>query len=193
MAMTPEAFARMQKALLPPSKLWRLLSTGIISRVFLAAGDELARVDARGEDLIRESDPRTATELLPDFEEVLGLPSDGTLAERRARVVAQFLLLRRRRPIDYQEILGPLLGLDPEDVVVIETSRSEALAMNDDRAIYQFYIYRNPGLPGVYDIQEVQEFVDRMADSHTRGYVIESINFLCDDPESLCDRDILGV
>jgi hypothetical protein len=43
-----------------------------------------------------------------------------------------------------------------------------------------------------YFLASAQELLDSMAASHTRGHVIESINFLCDDPFSLCDRDLLG-
>jgi uncharacterized protein YmfQ (DUF2313 family) len=55
-----------------------------------------ARVVARGRDLIEEMDPRTTTELLPDWERVLGLPGDcpsppTTLAGRRGAVWAKLL------------------------------------------------------------------------------------------------------
>ncbi len=191
--MTAAAYARMLKALLPPSKLWRLAPESVISGTLTASADELERVDGRGEDLLLEADARTADELLPEFERVLGTSSDGTLAARRARVVALLIRRQRYRPIDFQNVLAPLLGLAPEDVLVIETSHAEALAMGDAREIFRFFIYRDPGLPGSYDLEAAQEMIDRMKPSHTQGHLVLSTSFLCDDPDSLCDRDVLGV
>jgi hypothetical protein len=187
-----EVYARMLKALLPPGR-WRLDADGVLSKVFTATGDELARVDGRAQDLLRESDPRTADELLPDFERVLELSSDGTLEERRARVVSLLVRRQRYRPADFQQALAPLLGQLTEDVVVIERGRAFAILVEDDREIFRFFIYRDPGIAGTYDLEGAQDLIDRMKPSHTKGHVIESINFLCDDEFSLCDRDILGV
>lgn len=74
--MNAESYARMLKKLLPPGRLWKLVQDSWISKVFLAIGDELARVHARAQDLLLESDPRTATEMLDEWEEFLGLPDD---------------------------------------------------------------------------------------------------------------------
>lgn len=193
MGLTAEAFARMMKQLLPPGSIWRLDPDSLLSKLLLASGDELVRVDGRAWDLIAEANPQTADELLPEWERLLELSSDGTLAERRARVVARLVLRQRVRPVDYQQALAALLGLAAEDVVVVERSRADAIAMDDDREIYRFFIYRDPGEPGTYDLDSAQDLVDSMAHSHTKGHVIESIDFLCDDEFSLCDRDILGV
>lgn len=55
--------------------------------------EPLARVDARGDALIGETDPRTTAEMLPDWERVVGLPDacsraagEPTLQERRAAI-----------------------------------------------------------------------------------------------------------
>lgn len=64
----------MLKALLPRGVLWNLEADSNISKTLLAAADELARIDTRGDDLIREIDPRTTSELLTDFERVYELP-----------------------------------------------------------------------------------------------------------------------
>ncbi len=187
------AYARMMGALLPPSRMWRLDVGGILAKVLLACGDELERVDARGQVLLEESDPRTTDELLSDFERMLGLATDGTIDQRRTRVVAFLLMRPRYRPIDFQVALAGLLGQLPADVDVIERTPAEAAAMGDPREIYRFFIYRDPALPGTYDIAAAQAIVDRIKPSHTEGYVVQSLNFLCDDPLSLCDRDSLGV
>jgi hypothetical protein len=187
--MTAAAFARVLKALLPPGKIWQL--DDVIENIFLANGDELARVDARAQDLIREADPRTADELLPDFERVLGLEGDGSLGTRRARVVSLLIRRQRFRPADFQQVLAPIFGIPPEDVVVVERTHAQAVALGDEREIFRFFIH--PATPGAYDLEAVQEMIDAMKPSHTNGEGIMTSDFLCDDPNSLTDRDLLGV
>jgi uncharacterized protein YmfQ (DUF2313 family) len=95
--MNAAAHARVLKALLPPGRLWNLLPDSIISKLFLAFGDEFSRVDTRGAALIEETDPRTATETLPEWEAMLGLPDEdivtvpSTDAERRLAITQKFI------------------------------------------------------------------------------------------------------
>ena len=194
MGLTAEAYARAMALLLPPGRIWRVVGDSLTMDAFTGAGDELVRVGGRGQDLIRESDPRTADELLPEFERMLALVATGTLEERRARVVARLIARQRYRPVDFQDALAPLLGLDPEDVVVIERTAAQAAGMGDldGREIFRFFIWRDPSLGGTYDLAAAQDLVDQIKPAHTVGHVIESVDFLCDDPYSLCDRDILG-
>lgn len=191
LSFTAAAFARMQKELLPPGKLWKLLDS-LLEGVFLGAADELVRVRDRAADLIEESDPRTATELLPDYERVLELASTGTNAERRNRIVSKYLLRQRVRPQDYKDALAPILGLSAAQVVVIEHSRAFAISVSDDRTIYRYYIFRDPALGGSWDVAGAQALVTAIEHSHTKGKVIESRTFKCNNQYSLCDRDLLG-
>jgi uncharacterized protein YmfQ (DUF2313 family) len=93
--LTAEAYARQLKALLPPGRLWRLEPTSVLSKILQALADELARVDSALADLIDEWDPSTTSDLLADWERILGLP-DGTYipsadpAQRRLQVVAKY-------------------------------------------------------------------------------------------------------
>lgn len=184
-------YQRMLGALLPPGK-WRLIGDAVLPALFLGCADELERIDGRAGNLLNESDPRTAVELLPEYERELELDEASTTAERQARIVARLVARQRYRPVDFQTGLAPLLGLDAADVDVIETSHAMAVAMGDVREIFRFFVYRDPGLPGTYYLDSAQEQVDAIKPSHTAGHVIESIDFLCDDPYSLCDRDLLG-
>lgn len=188
---TAEQYARMMTLLLPPGRLRRDALSNVF-KVLLGSADELVRVSERVANLLIEADPEQTSELLPEFEAMLGLVADGTEAERRARVIAQLLRRPRFRPSDFQTVLAPLLGQGADEVVVIETSRALALIIDEDPEIYRFFIYRDPSAPGTYDLDSAQTIVDSMAPSHTKGHVIESIAFACDDPYSLCDRDILG-
>lgn len=187
-----ESYVRMMLELLPPGKLWRRLEGSVLYALLFGSADELWRVDSRAADLVSEADPRTATELLPDYERELGLDPAPTTDERRARIIARTVQRQRIRPVDFQTALAPLLGQDSADVVVIERTHAFAVSIDDDREIFRFFIYRDPSEPGTYFLSSAQEQVDRMAPSHTIGTVIESVNFLCDDPFSLCDRDLLG-
>ncbi len=190
---TAAAYARVQKALLPPGRLWNLIFDSFISKVFLASGDELERVSGRSADLIEEADPRTTTELITDHERELALTATGTLQERRDRVEELTVRRARSRPVDIQRALAVDLALDPADVEVIETSRALAIAIGDDRRIYQFHVFRDPALAGTPDIAAAQITLDKKSQSHTQGKIIQSRTFKCNNPQSLCDRDLLGV
>lgn len=192
---TAEAYARMMKHLLPPGRVWRLDPASIVSLALLAAGDELERVSGRAADMVEEADPQTTTELIADFESELSItPASGaTLQERRDIVVALLTRRQRFRPADVKTALAPMLDLAVADIDVIETSRAQAIAVGVDEEIYRFHVYRDPALAGTADIDAAQTELDAIAHSHTKGTVCESIDFLCDDPYSLCDRDLLGV
>lgn len=164
----------------------------VLHKLFEGCADALERIDVRVGDLLDEADPSTADELLPEYERELGLESSGTIEERRARVVSLTVARQRYRPIDFQNALASLLGLNPEDIAVIERTHAQAVAMGDAREIFRFFIFRDPALAGTYFIASAQDLVDKIKPTHTAGYVIESDDFLCDDPFSLTDRDILG-
>lgn len=177
--------------LLPPGRL-RKDADSTIYKVLLGAADELVRVSQRVVDLFREHDPAQTLELLPDFENMLALEAVGADDERRNRVIAALLRRVRFRPVDFQTVLAPLLVMEAVDVPVIERSRAFAILVGDDQEVYRFFIYRDPLLPGTPDLVTAQETVTAMEPAHTLGTVIESITFLCDDPFSLTDRDLLG-
>ncbi len=89
---TAEEYFRQLQGLLPPGEAWPRDEDTTLGRLLRAMAVELARVDARSNDLIQEADPRTTTALLPEWERVTGLPDDcvgpgTTLQERRAMLV----------------------------------------------------------------------------------------------------------
>ena len=103
-------------ALQPPGRALPRDPVSVWGRLLDGLAPEFARAEQRGEDLIRESDPRRATELLPDWERVCGLPGDcpiawdSTLQARRAAVVAQLTGAGGQRAAWF-EILSSLMGL----------------------------------------------------------------------------------
>lgn len=91
------AYGRALLKLLPPGPLWRLTPDSVLSKLFHGLGDELARVEQRGKALVEETDPRTATETLAEWERMLGLPDEDILAipatnaERRTAIIQKLL------------------------------------------------------------------------------------------------------
>jgi uncharacterized protein YmfQ (DUF2313 family) len=66
----------------------------VLTRLLCAIADELARVDARGDVLIDEADPRTTAELLSDWERVAGLPDTCVVVEQSTQQRRASLLQR---------------------------------------------------------------------------------------------------
>ena len=61
-------------ALQPPGRALPADPQSVWGRLLDALAQEPTRIDSRANDLTRESDPRQAIELLPDWERVCGLP-----------------------------------------------------------------------------------------------------------------------
>lgn len=94
MGKTAKEYKEQYKALLPPGRLWDALrQEGSISDdLWAAQAEEFARIDQRAEDLLAEADPRTAFEMLVDWEGWAGLPdvcagSLATLQQRRNALI----------------------------------------------------------------------------------------------------------
>lgn len=88
------AYTRELMALLPPGAAWQVEAGTFLRALLEGIATELARVDARSGDLVDEWDPRTTSEMLTDWERILGLPDGCTdqtssIALRRAAVVAR--------------------------------------------------------------------------------------------------------
>jgi len=171
----------------------RLFTFDALGDFLSSAAEELVRVDDRAVEGLAESDPNTVNETLEEWEAQYGLEGTGTTEERRASLISRVVRKWRARPVDYQEKFAAVLGFtDPNDVVVVEITNAQAVAMGDERQVYQFYLYRDPGLPGSYSVDNADALLEEFVHSHTRGQTIESTCFLCDSPTSLCDRDLLG-
>ncbi|MCU0919031.1 MAG: YmfQ family protein [Burkholderiaceae bacterium] len=92
-----DEFAAQLQALLPQGAAWLVEAGTVLRRLLGALAAEFARVDGRARALADESDPRRTSEMLDDWERMLGLPDACTqaasgLEERRAVVQAKVLL-----------------------------------------------------------------------------------------------------
>lgn len=94
MGLSAAAYRTQLQALLPPGQAFPRDPAATLSKLLEAFAAEFARIDLRADQLLDESDPRGALELLEDWERVCGLPDScsaalaTTLQERRAAVVA---------------------------------------------------------------------------------------------------------
>lgn len=94
-ASTPAAYAEQLRQLLPTGPAWEQSASTVLRRLLLAFADGLARIHNKLVGLPTEADPRTTTELLPEWEATVGLPDDCitdrqlSTSERRAAVVAR--------------------------------------------------------------------------------------------------------
>lgn len=86
-----------------------------------------------------------------------------------------------------------LVHATPENnVTIIELTDAETTISGNADDIFTFFVHRASEDGGTYDIKNAQRQIDRAKQGHTLGTVGESDVFLCDDDESLTDRDILG-
>lgn len=74
MARTATQYLHQLQALLPQGAAWTREPGTILASLLDALAQEPARVDARGDALVRESDPRTTQEMIADWERAFGLP-----------------------------------------------------------------------------------------------------------------------
>lgn len=118
-----DRYRRQMSQLLPPGSAWARAADSVLQRLLDALAREFARVHRRFEGLVREADPRTASELLLDWERVLGLPDqctpdDLTVAERREAAAGKLTEVGSQTP-GYFEQIADNLGFD---VTVVEYS-----------------------------------------------------------------------
>lgn len=109
-----ERYGQQGGKLLPAGIAWNRRKASTTTALFEGLGAELARVQRRGEDLVRESDPRTTNELLPEWERYLGLPGSceqlAPTAEGRAAAVVTKYTAQGSMTLGYYVELAKKLG-----------------------------------------------------------------------------------
>ncbi|AXK39612.1 YmfQ family protein [Crenobacter cavernae] len=94
MALTEQDYARQLADLLPVGAAWPREPDSALARLLAGLAIEFALIDARGDELLAESDPRTTYEMLADWERVAGLPDEctvpgGSMAARRGALLSR--------------------------------------------------------------------------------------------------------
>lgn len=87
-------YADALEELLPPGRLFQAPVGAVLRSVLEALAEEVARAHGRVERLLAEQAPRSTSELLPDWERVLGLPDSCSVVSssvelRRAAVLSR--------------------------------------------------------------------------------------------------------
>ena len=75
-----DAYLAQMQGLLPSGAAWIRETGSTLARLLAGMAQEFARIEARITDLIAEYDPRSTTELLGEWETMLGLPDPCTAA-----------------------------------------------------------------------------------------------------------------
>lgn len=110
-----EKYKSVLQNLLPAGKIWNKSSGNYLSKLLEGIGAEFQRVENRARDLLKESDPRTASETILDWERFLGLPDEcdvenDSSVERRYKLINRALTFRGGQTpqyfIDYIKALG---------------------------------------------------------------------------------------
>lgn len=95
MGLTARHYRELMQALLPTGAAWPRADDATITKMLNGAAEEFARIGQRAANMVAEIIPSTTTEMITDWERVLGLPDpcvgklEDTLAKRRAAVVAK--------------------------------------------------------------------------------------------------------
>lgn len=114
--MNAEQYRDQLLALAPPGTALPRELDSVFVMLLLAMAEEQARVDGRADDVLFELDPRTATELLGDWERVCGLPgkcsfASETIQERREAAHLVVTAQGGQNPQYYEEAAAAL-GLE---------------------------------------------------------------------------------
>lgn len=129
------------QALLPPGAAWTRERDANLAKLLRALAEELARVDGRAVDLLRECDPRTAFEMLSDWERVTGLPDQCTGAlitiQERRQAVAMKLASTGGQSRQYFIDLAAALG--------VEITITEFLPFQAGRSVAGDALYNDDG------------------------------------------------
>jgi len=88
------AIRRELQQLLPTGIVWDIEDDSVFDKLLLAMAEETSRIQTRACDLLREADPRRATELIGEWERLMGLPDPcigelSSLEERRNAVLGK--------------------------------------------------------------------------------------------------------
>jgi uncharacterized protein YmfQ (DUF2313 family) len=176
--MNVAAYARQLRQLLPPGRLWNLEPDSNLSKLMLSIAEELARVDARGLVLIEESDPRTATETLDEWERMLGLPDEDVLevpstTEARRQAIISKLLRLGGQSRAYYVTLAAACGYE---VSIYDGYGAELFRVNRQRMGDRLYgpewahtwkVTVQPPTGSALTTDELERILRRVAPAHT--------------------------
>lgn len=139
MGLSAQQYFEQLKALLPRGMMWQSEEGDTLDDLLGSMSEELARIDARAEGLLDETDPRTVYELLVEREDVAGLPDTctdqaDTLAERRDALHSKLTSIgdqSRQYFIDIAAALGYAITITEYSPFVAGSSAGDVLSNGD--------------------------------------------------------------
>jgi hypothetical protein len=157
----------------------------------LAIGDALADVLADAETALAQAFADSATVMLDELERLhdLSVRPDMLVPDRQSRLLATIRASRGPSP---QSIVASVRVIDPS-VTVVENTSVVAAAAGVPAAVYVFgvlisaAVYADPG-----KLATIRALIAKLKPADTKGNLGTRAGFRCDDPLSLCDRDLLG-
>lgn len=155
-----EFYAEQFHLLLPPGRIWPERSDSLLHQLFVSLSMVLAEAhEAIVNAYWVELYPGTTFELLPEWEDMTGLPDPcappaQTIQERRARVI-QRLTVQPRPTLEYLKELAVALGYN--DLVLTETGPYEITAVVSNPRVTYF-------LAGESQCGDLLGKIDRAAD-----------------------------
>ncbi len=166
MALSQADYLRQMQALLPPGAAWPTAAEATLTQLLSALAEEFARVDVRADELLAETDPRTTSEMMWDWERVAGLPDacavaiDGerTTAQRRADLIGRLTTLGGQSR-DYFVAVADAMGYE----IVIEEFQQQTVDDDVELPIYDepwVYAWRVLEPPTTIGYQTVEDTVD---------------------------------
>lgn len=99
-------YLRQLLELMPPGAAWTRHASSVFYKLLSGLAPEFARAQARAKALLAELNPATAVEMLPEYEEINGLPDPcapppTTTEDRQAALAARLLDDAGHNPADY--------------------------------------------------------------------------------------------
>lgn len=162
--------------LLPPGLLWNVESDSKLRATMLGVGDEFTRVQLRGVNLIDESDPRTASETLEDWERMLGLPDEqvpvipATFAERRIAITAKLVSRGGQNYAFFETLCAaagyPLLSIDKFVGSVLRAGFRVGDRVYGDAYAYAIRITVGPATTGALTHAQFEAVIQHATHSH---------------------------
>lgn len=113
-----EKYKSLLKKLLPQGFAWDQIKFDELNLLEGLSG-EFCRIDERGTDFLRELDPGTADELIPDWNQLLGIPDEctlpgATLADQQTQARQKLAEQGGLSAAFYEDVLTRLGFVDPE-------------------------------------------------------------------------------
>lgn len=147
MALTQADYLAALKAAMLKGRAWVADIGTTMHQLWAGVAIEFARIDARVEDLVKESDPRTTVEMMPEWEAFAGLPdpcviTDQSLQQRRNALTSKLLMQGGQSRAYFLQIADEMGYQDAvieefEPFRAGESGAGDPLWSEDDRFVWQ--------------------------------------------------------